>query len=61
MRKWALAAAAVTGVTLLLASCSSEPTDPYACVPDELGYGCNDLTGDAVVEELLPLPDSVTP
>ena len=51
-------------LVLLLAGCAetTAPVDPDACVPDPEPphYGCNDLTGDAVADSLLPLPaDSV--
>lgn len=46
---------------LALVACSTtEPVDPDACVP-EGGYGCDDLTGDAVMDSLLTYPDSLDP
>jgi hypothetical protein len=45
---------------LVLAGCGSSYLEP-PCVPDELGYGCHDMSGDATTDTLLTWPDSIDP
>lgn len=47
-------------LALTLTACSVTPPapDPYECVRDALGYGCDTLA-PPVMDSLLPLPDSV--
>jgi hypothetical protein len=55
------AGVALSALALLVGCLDTTTPDEDTCLPDPETAGCADMTGDAVLDSLIPYPDSLNP